>query len=119
MHYLVTSFIAILRHVSHADIPCDAATKIKDLFCDEFAMIHFELAICAFEATHRLEFGPALWKRLNPMELDVSIEDFIETYLDKKEHRDDLFVTDRFLMFWNALEDYYEDQEEDEVFEDE
>ena len=103
MSYYVDSFIAIIHFVSDSLVQCDATTQIGELFCEEFDDVDLELAICCFEATHRLAFSDDLW-RISPEDYeDTSIEEFIEQYLDQREQTDPLFVTKRFLMFQEAL----------------
>ncbi|HYR57308.1 MAG TPA: hypothetical protein VEO95_01715 [Chthoniobacteraceae bacterium] len=103
MNYYVTSFINILHFISDDLIQCDSTTKIAELFCDEFDDLDFELALCCFEATHKVAFANRLWET-DPEEYeDMTIEEFIETYVDSHEQRDPLFVTKRFLMFQESL----------------
>ena len=102
-HFYVTSFVSILHFISDDLIQCDATTKVAELFCDEFDDLDFELALCCFESTHKIAFQDKLWQ-IDPEEYeDLTIEDFIETFLDPKEQRDPLFVTKRFLMFQESL----------------
>jgi hypothetical protein len=97
------SFIAILHFVSDDLIQADANTQIGELFCEEFDDLDFELAICCFEATHKVAFSDRLWQ-VEPEENEsMSIEEFIETYVVTSEQRDPLFVTKRFLMFQESL----------------
>ena len=103
MSYYVTSFISILHFVSDDLIQCDSTTKIAELFGEEFDDLDFELALCCFEATHKVAFQDRLWKN-DPEEYeDLTIEEFIETYVDELEQRDPLFVTKRFLLFQDSL----------------
>jgi hypothetical protein len=103
MSYLVTSFLSILHFISEDLLQCDANTVIGELFCDEFDDLDFELALSCFEATHKVAFFDRLWE-CDPGEYeDLSIEQFIETFLDPNEQRDPLFVTKRFLMFQESL----------------
>src|SRR3954447_24482949 len=103
MNYYVTSFISILHCISDDLIQCDSTTKIAEIFCDEFDDLDFELALCCFEATHKVSFADRLWET-DPEEYEeLSIEEFIETYVEAKEQRDPLFVTKRFLMFQESL----------------
>lgn len=102
-HFYVTSFVSILHFISDDLIQCDATTKVAELFCDEFDDLDFELALCCFESTHKVAFQDKLWQ-IDPEEYeDLTIEDFIETFIDPKEQRDPLFVTKRFLMFQESL----------------
>ncbi len=103
IHYYVTSFISILHFISDDLIQCDASTKIAEVFCDEFDDLDFELALCCFEATHNLAFQEKLWKLEAEDYEDLTVEEFIETWLDPREQRDALFVTKRFLMFQESL----------------
>src|SRR6187431_3007328 len=101
--YYVDSFIAILHFISDNLVQADASTQIGELFCDEFDDVDFELALCCFEATHKLAFNDELWK-IEPEEYeDLSVEEFMERFLDPREQRDPLFVTKRFLMYQEAL----------------
>ncbi len=101
--YFVDSFIAILHFVSDDLVQADASTQIGELFCDEFDDLDFELAICCFEATHKVAFSDQLWQ-VDPQENeDMTIEEFIENYVEPAEQRDPLFVTKRFLMFQESL----------------
>lgn len=103
MNFYVTSFISILHFVSDDLIQCDASTKIAELFCEEFDDLDFELALCCFEATHRVAFQERLWKVEADEYEDMTIEDFIEAFMDPVEQKDPLFVTKRFLMFQDSL----------------
>lgn len=101
--FYVDSFIAILHFISEDLVQCDATTQIGELFCEEFDDVDFELALCCFEATHKLAFVDDLWQ-VSPEDYeDVSIEEFIERFLNQNEQNDPLFVTKRFLMFQEAL----------------
>lgn len=113
MSYYVTSFISILQFISDDLIQCDASTTIGELFCDEFDDLDFELALCAFEATHRVSFLDRLWE-VDPEDYDdMTIEEFIETYMDGKEVRDPLFVAKRFLMFQESLTKALTDEQQE------
>ncbi|HEX8296968.1 MAG TPA: hypothetical protein VF593_11740 [Chthoniobacteraceae bacterium] len=103
MSYLVTSFIGILHFISDDLIQCDSTTKIAELFCDEFDDLDFELALCCFEATHKVAFVEKLWQSEPEDYEDLTVEEFIETHVDAREQRDPLFVTKRFLMFQESL----------------
>src|SRR3954468_15823884 len=99
MNFYVTSFVSILHFISDELIQCDASTRVAELFCDEFDDLDFELAICCLEATHKVAFDEKLWQ-IEPEDYEeLSIEEFIETFVDGREERDPLFVTKRFLMF--------------------
>ena len=103
MNYYITSFISILHFISDDLIQCDSTTKIAEIFCDEFDDLDFELALCCFEATHKVSFANRLWET-DPEEYEeMSIEEFIEAYVESNEQRDPLFVTKRFLMFQESL----------------
>jgi len=101
--YYTDSFIAILHFVSEDLVQADATTAIGELFCEEFDDVDFELALCCFEATHKMAFTDELWKVPAEEYEDLTIEEFIEKFLDPREQRDPLFVTKRFLMFQEAL----------------
>src|SRR5215213_47635 len=101
--YYVDSFIAILHFVSEDLVQADATTQIGELFCEEFDDVDFELALCCFEATHKMAFTDELWKVAAEEYEDITIEEFMERFLDPREQRDPLFVTKRFLMFQDAL----------------
>ena len=103
MHYYVTSFISILHFISDDLIQCDTTTKIAEVFCEEFDDLDFELALCCFEATHKVAFQDKLWQIESDEYEDLTIEEFIETFVDSHEQRDPLFVTKRFLMFQESL----------------
>ena len=101
--YFVDSFIAILHFVSDDLLQADATTAIGELFCEEFDDLDFELAICCFEATHKVAFSDKLWENEPEDYEDMTIEEFIEAYVEPAEQRDPLFVTKRFLMFQESL----------------
>jgi len=103
MSYYVSSFISILHFISDELIQCDATTAVGELFCEEFDDLDFELALCCFEATHKVAFADKLWE-IEPEDYeDQTIEEFIETFVDGGEQRDPLFVTKRFMMFQESL----------------
>jgi hypothetical protein len=103
IHFYVTSFISILHFISDDLIQCDASTTIAELFCEEFDDLDFELALCCFEATHKVAFEDRLWQN-DPAEYEeMTLEDFMESYLNPIEQRDPLFITKRFLMFQDSL----------------
>jgi hypothetical protein len=103
IHFYVTSFISILHFISDDLIQCDSSTTIAELFCEEFDDLDFELALCCFEATHRIAFEDRLWQN-DPTEYEeMTLEDFMETYLNPIEQKDPLFITKRFLMFQDSL----------------
>ena len=113
MSYFVTSFISILHFVSEDLLQCDATTSIGELFCDEFDDLDFELSLCCFEATHKVAFMDKLWEVDPENYEELSIEEFVETFVDDREQRDPLFVTKRFLMFQESLTQAL-DEEKDE-----
>jgi len=96
-------FIAIPHFVSEDLVQADATTQIGELFCEEFDDVDFELALCCFEATHKMAFADELWKVPAEDYENLTIEEFMERFLDTREQRDPLFVTKRFLMFQEAL----------------
>lgn len=103
MHYYVTSFVSILHFISDDLIQCDSTTRVAEVFCEEFDDLDFELALCCFEATHKVAFKDSLWQ-VEPEEYEeLSLEEFIENFIDPREQRDPLFVTKRFLMFQESL----------------
>lgn len=103
MSYYVDSFIAILHFISDNLVQVDASTAIGELFCEEFDDVDFELALCCFEATHKVAFVDNLWEVPAEEYEDLTIEEFVEKFVDPKEQRDPLFVTKRFLMYQEAL----------------
>ena len=103
MNYFVTSFIGILHFISDDLIQCDASTRVAELFGDEFDDLDFELALCCFESTHKVAFADRLWESDAEDYEELTIEEFIDTYVDAREQRDPLFVTKRFLMFQESL----------------
>src|SRR5829696_1303901 len=113
MQFYVTSFVSILHFISDDLIQCDASTKVAELFCDEFDDLDFELALCCFEATHKVAFQDRLWQGEPEEYEDLTVEEFMETYVDSKEQRDPLFVTKRFLMFQESLTKALTEEAED------
>ena len=103
MSYYVTSFIGILHFISDDLIQCDATTCIAELFGEEFDDLDFELALCCFEATHKVAFADRLWESDADEYEELTIEEFIDAYVEPHEQRDPLFVTKRFLMFQESL----------------
>jgi hypothetical protein len=103
MNYYVTSFINILHFISDDLIQVDSTTRVAELFGEEFDDLDFELALCCFEATHRVSFADKLWEADADEYDELSIEEFIDTYVDGREQRDPLFVTKRFMMFQESL----------------
>src|SRR5688572_9320970 len=101
--YYVDSFISILHFISEDVIQVDAGTQIGEIFCDQFDDVDFELALCCFEATHKVAFVDNLWEIPAEDYEDLTVEEFIERFVDSREQRDPLFVTKRFLMFQEAL----------------
>ena len=112
MSYYVTSFIGIVHFISDDLVQCDASTKIAEIFCDEFDDLDFELAICCFEATHKVAFDEKLWQTEPDDYEDLTVEEFVETYVGNVEQRDPLFVTKRFLMFQESLTKALTDEQE-------
>lgn len=103
LHFYVTSFITIIHYISDDLVQCDASTRIAELFSEEFDDLDFELALSCFEATHKVGFRDKLWQGETEEYEELTIEEFIETYVDPQEQRDPLFVTKRFLMFQESL----------------
>lgn len=115
MNYLVSSFVAIVRCITEDRLLCEESTRIDDLFGDDFDDLDFELALCCFEGTHKVAFTKDLSKLTADDYGHLSIEDFLEQFLEQTEQRDPLFVTKRFLMFRDALEDAYADHGDEEA----
>jgi hypothetical protein len=103
MSYYVTSFISILHFISDDLIQCDATTRVAELFGDEFDDLDFELALLCFESTHKLAFADKLWETEAEDYEELTIEEFIDAFVETKEQRDPLFVTKRFMMFQESL----------------
>ena len=101
--FYVSSFIEILHFVSEDLIQCDAGTTISELFSDEFDDLDFELALTCLEATHKMGFKEEFWKIEIEDYEEMSIEEFLEAFLDPKEQKDPLFVTKRFLFYEKSL----------------
>ena len=59
--------------------------------------------MCCFEATHRLSFKEELVNIPIDQYEDLSLEEFLDAYLDLTEQKDPLFVAQRFRMFEDAL----------------
>ena len=76
--------------------------------------VDFELSLCCFEATHKMAFTDELWQVPAEEYEDMTIEEFIEKFLDPKEQRDPLFVTKRFLMFQESLTKALTEEAEEE-----
>ncbi len=113
MNYYVTSFISILHFISDDLIQVDSTTRIAEIFGDEFDDLDFELALCCFEATHKVAFADKLWETDAEEYDELSIEEFIDAYVDPREQRDPLFVTKRFLMFQDSLTKALTDEAEE------
>lgn len=113
MHYLVTSFLSIIRYVSEDRVLCEEVTRIQELFSDDFDDLDFELALCAFEATHRVAFSDRLWKQQPEDYEHLTIEEFLDQYVEPGEQRDSLFVAQRFVMFRETLDNAYYEREDD------
>ena len=105
MNYLVHSFIAILIRVSGNVLVCDEQTTIEELFSEDFDSVDFELAKCAFEATHRMIFIEPADEIESEEYLKMTLEDYVEQCTDATAQTDPMFVTERFLIFQEALED--------------
>ena len=101
--FYISSFIDIIHYLSDSLVQCDTGTKIAELFGEEFDDVDFEMAMCCFEATHRLAFRQELVNIPIDQYEELSLEEFLETYLDKNEQKDPLFVAQRFRMFEEAL----------------
>ncbi len=118
MHYLITSFLAIVRYVSEDRVLCEEVTRIKELFSEDFDDLDFELVLCAFEATHRAAFSDQLWQQQPEDYENLTIEEFLEQYLEQGEQRDPLFVAQRFIMFRETLDNAYYDRDDEPEQED-
>ena len=101
--YYTSSLVEIIHYISDALVQCDASTRIAELFGEEFDDVDFEMALCCFEATHRLAFREDLTTVPIEQYEELSLEDFLETYLDQSEQKDPLFVAKRFRIFEEAL----------------
>jgi hypothetical protein len=101
--YYIASFVEIIHYVSDSLLQCDAGTRIAELFCDEFDDVDFEMVLCCFEATHRVMFREELTHTPIEQYEELSLEEFLENFLDTTEQTDPLFVTKRFRMFEDAL----------------
>ena len=101
--FYISSLIDIIHYLSDSLVQCDANTRIAELFGEEFDDVDFEMAMCCFEATHRLAFKQELMDIPIDQYEELSLEDFLETYLDMGEQKDPLFVAQRFRMFEEAL----------------
>ena len=91
MSYYVTSFISILHFISDDLIQVDSTTRITELFGDEFDDLDFELALCCFEATHKVPFMDKLWETDAEEYDEMTIEEFIEAYVDSRGNSAILF----------------------------
>jgi hypothetical protein len=112
MQFYVSSFIEILHFISEDLIQCDATTTVSELFSDEFDDLDFELALTCMEATHKLAFKEDFWKVDIEEYEELSLEEFIETYLDPEEKKDPLFVTKRFLFYEKSLTEAMQEEYE-------
>lgn len=101
--YYTSSFIDIIHYLSDSLVQCDASTKIAELFGEEFDDVDFEMAMCCFEATHRIAFRNELIDIPIDQYEENTLEEFLESYLDLSEQKDPLFVAHRFRMFEEAL----------------
>jgi hypothetical protein len=102
-NYYTSSLIEIIHYLSDSLVQCDSSTRIAELFGDEFDDVDFEMALCCFEATHRLAFKQSLVDVPVEQYEELSLEEFIENYLDLTEQKSPLFVAQRFRMFEEAL----------------
>ncbi len=102
-NYYTSSLIEIIHYLSDSLVQCDSSTRIAELFGEEFDDVDFEMALCCFEATHRLAFKQTLVEVPVDAYEELSLEDFVETYLDLTEQKTPLFVAQRFRMFEEAL----------------
>lgn len=110
--FYVHSLIQILHFVSDDLVQCDAATTIGELFGDEFDDLDFELALTCFEATHKVGFRESFWEVDMEEYEEMSLEEFIEAYLDPKEQNDPLFVTKRLLFYEKSLSEVLREEYE-------
>ena len=101
--FYVSSLIEIIHYLSDALLQCDANTRVAELFCDEFDDVDFEMVLCCFEATHKVGFKEELVNIPIEQYEELSLEEFLENYLDPREQKDSLFVAKRFRMFEDAL----------------
>lgn len=101
--FYISSLIEIIHYISDSLVQCDAGTKIAELFGEEFDDVDFEMALCCFEATHRMAFRQDLTDIPIEQYEELSLEEFLETYLDRTEQKDPLFVAQRFRLFEAAL----------------
>lgn len=111
MNYYLTSFIEIARYVSEDRLVCDGETSIEEMFSEDFDSFDFELALYCFEATHKLAFNDRLWEMDLEEIKDLTIENFLEQFLELQDQTDPLFVTRRFLMYRDTLEDLWDEEE--------
>ncbi len=110
--FYVHSLIQILHFVSDDLVQCDAATTVGELFGDEFDDLDFELALTCFEATHKVGFRESFWEVDMEEYEEMSLEEFIEAYLDPKEQNDPLFVTKRLLFYEKSLSEVLREEYE-------
>ncbi len=101
--FYTSSLINIIHYLSESLIQCDANTRIAELFGDEFDDVDFEMALCCFEATHRVAFRDELQNVPIDQYEELTIEEFLDKYLDPVEQEDELFITKRFRLFEEAL----------------
>lgn len=101
--FYTSSFIEIIHYLSEVLVQCDANTKLEELFGEEFDDVDFEMALCCFEATHKMAFREELQNVPIDQYEELTIEEFLETYLDQQEQKDPLFVAKRFRIFEEAL----------------
>src|SRR5262245_40053814 len=101
--FYVSALIQILHYISDDLVQCDAGTTLGEIFNDEFDDLDFELALTCFEATHKLAWREAVWKEELDKFDELTLEEFVEKYLDPHEQKDPLFVTKRFLFYEKSL----------------
>lgn len=101
--FYISSFIEIIHYISDSLVQCDADTKIAELFGEEFDDVDFEMSLCCFEATHRIAFKGDLQKVPIDHYEEMTLEEFLEAYLEEGEQTDPLFIAKRFRIFEDAL----------------
>lgn len=104
--HLTDSFVQILQCVSLEDALVSPDEPLNEVVSGEYVdALDFELAVACFEATHRVTLD---YEHLNKGEVgNLTIRRLIEEHLltEGRELLDPLFVTKRFLMFKEALEE--------------
>lgn len=101
--FYTSSLINIIHYLSESLIQCDANTRIAELFGEEFDDVDFEMALCCFEASHRVAFRDQLQNVPIDQYEELTIEEFLDKYLDPTEQQDELFIAKRFRLFEEAL----------------